>query len=684
MHVKGLLARSHPGRRGIPPGQKNTAFFYLVNSQPREHGNVVKSTILIGYGDKKYDAEVEADQATDIESVALKEQPIPLQEIVVSPGSYSIGGVEPSRQTLTGEDIKMMGFSEDLAKAITKVPGVSGDDFTAKFNIRGGDRDEVLFLLDGMQLYKPYHQKDFGGGLFSTIDIETISTVDVLTGGFTAEYGDRMSGVLNMKTKKSGPTEEGANVLGLSLISASAFSMNNFNENKGSWLISARRGYLDLLNKLMNDEFKWEPTYYDVFGKVEHALNSNHAMSVSLFTAQDDYLLDEKEFEKGLTRPNIDFSDTQFGNHYGWLTLNSFFGPDLYARSILYGGLVTQNRFWDNFDNDPQAHFSRGRLSDKRDMTLFGLKQDWGYAADRVFLKFGYDVKRLETDYDYSKDLLYETFQIPDTLILQETQFAGETSLDGNQAGLYLSTRFQFLEALTGETGLRYDYASYTDDKLWSPRLNAVYSLTGRTLLRAGWGYFYQIQGNDELRIPFAVLNTHQAQKSEHFVAGIEHYFANGISVRTEGYLKRMTRVSDRYVTLGGDIDEFYPESRNDLVRLEIDEGTARGLEIYLKRDTGGKFSWWSSYILSDAEDDVRAITTVAPITERLGTQPRSWDQKHTINLDVNYRPNPGWHFNMAWHYRSGWTFTDFEVDRIQRDDGTFAYFQDYLGIVVK
>jgi outer membrane receptor protein involved in Fe transport len=132
----------------------------------------------------------------------MEEHPLALKEIIVTPGSYSIMGDVPSmRQTLTSEDIKMMGWAEDVTRAVQRIPGISANDFSAKFNIRGADADEVLVLLDGMQIYQPFHQKDFGGGLFSTIDIETLDGVELLSGGFTASYDDRMSGVLNMTTK---------------------------------------------------------------------------------------------------------------------------------------------------------------------------------------------------------------------------------------------------------------------------------------------------------------------------------------------------------------------------------------------------------------------------------------------------------------------------------------------------
>jgi outer membrane receptor for ferrienterochelin and colicin len=346
---------------------------------------------------------------------------------------------------------------------------------------------------------------------------------------------------------------------------------------------------------------------------------------------------------------------------------------------LLYGGLINQRRFWNNFDNDPKAHFSGGTINDNRDFQLLGFKQDWSFDAfSNVFIKFGFDMKRSSVDYKYSKDIQNEILSPNDTIINRTSRFDTEKTLTGNQLAFYLSTRFRILEPLTLETGLRYDYASYTQDKLWSPRVNLLYSLTRNTSLRSGWGYYYQTQAPDELRIQFEETSTFRAQRAEHYVLGADHRFDNGLYFRTEGYLKKISRMPVKYVTLGADIDEFYPESRDDLVQLTVDKGKAKGIEFYLKYDSGEKISWWLSYVLSETKDHVTDVNYAGKLIERTGSQPRPWDQRHTLNFDAYYRLNTGWQFNLAWQYRSGWSFTDFDVVRLQRPDGTFAYFEDY------
>jgi outer membrane cobalamin receptor len=165
----------------------------------------------------------------------------------------------------------------------------------------------------------------------------------------------------------------------------------------------------------------------------------------------------------------------------------------------------------------------------------------------------------------------YLTEQI-DSLDVQRTQ-------DGHQLGSYLSSRFQIFHPLTLETGLRYDYFSYTGDKLWSPRIGLAYSLSKATSLRAGLGYYYQSQNINDLKIEFGENSYHPATLSNHYVLGFEHRFNNGLQVRAEGYLKKISDLQDNYVTFAN-IDEFFPETRDDLIKLIRDKGTTKGIEL--------------------------------------------------------------------------------------------------------
>ena len=90
-------------------------------------------------------------------------------------------------------------LSDDLYRAIGRIPGTTSADVSARFNLRGGEEDEVLVLVDGAEIYDPFHVRDLYRA-FSTIDAEAVGSVDVLSGGYPAEYGGRMSGVVDIST----------------------------------------------------------------------------------------------------------------------------------------------------------------------------------------------------------------------------------------------------------------------------------------------------------------------------------------------------------------------------------------------------------------------------------------------------------------------------------------------------
>ena len=109
------------------------------------------------------------------------------------------------RQALTREDLENVPFGEDIYRAVTRLPGVSAGDFSAKFTVRGGRNENVLVLMDGQQLYEPFHLKDVDGGVLSIVDVEAIEGIHLHTGGYSARYGECLNGVLDMRTRNSEP-----------------------------------------------------------------------------------------------------------------------------------------------------------------------------------------------------------------------------------------------------------------------------------------------------------------------------------------------------------------------------------------------------------------------------------------------------------------------------------------------
>src|SRR5690606_39420338 len=116
-------------------------------------------------------------------------------------------------------------------------------------SMRGGEPNETLILLDGMQLYEPFHLKDFFSPV-SLLDSRIISAMDVYMGGFSAKYGTRMSAVIDAQTVR--PIADRYYELGASLFHTNALAAHRFANDDGSWLISARRSNLDQVARALD------------------------------------------------------------------------------------------------------------------------------------------------------------------------------------------------------------------------------------------------------------------------------------------------------------------------------------------------------------------------------------------------------------------------------------------------
>ena len=610
---------------------------------------------------------VTAGAVLDLGSLKLTGTAVTLNSVTVSPGSFSVMGTNSaSRQTLDAADIKNMSWAEDLTRAVARLPGVSSNEFSSKFTVRGGETDEVLMVIDGMELYEPFHQRDFAGGLFSIVDIEAIQGIDLLTGGFAAEYGQRQSAVFNMRTKHV-PNDERHTSIGLSIMNARVYTDGRFNKNKGSYLFSTRYGTLGQVLKLIGSN-EYQPTFYDGMVKVQHALGEKHQLSFQMLHAADKTAIrDEKP-------NNYDRHDTRYTSTYAWLTWRATLSDKLFVRTLLYGGGIDHTRIGSFHKRDwtDKGDFS---LSDKRNYVFGGVKQDWTWSANERFgLKVGWDARQLNASYDYTHAISEIRVNANEELYTFSRNVDIHTKPNGQLYSAYLSGKVMLLPKLFTEAGLRWDHATYTNDDFLSPRVSLAYAFGPNTFLRAAYGQYYQSKFINNLDVNHSATRFDPAELSTHYVLGFEHLFKRGISFRVEGYYKEISRISPQYQNLR-DPWEVFPESRNDVVLVTFDGATAKGIEFFVKYDQGKKFSWWFSYALARAEETITNVEFDGIFEERTGTMPRPNNQDHTIYVDVNYRMNAKWHFSLSWQYYVGWPRTTYEYVYQQSPDSTGLHF---------
>lgn len=584
----------------------------------------------------------------------VREAPIPELEIKLRPaevtldsidvvGSYSIGRDAPARSSaLTAEELlELPHFGDDVFRAVTVLPGVTSNDAVAEFTIRGSLPRDVRYELDGLEIFEPYHLKDYQG-LFSIIDPDVLSGIDLFTGGFPVEYGDRSAGVLDLET--FAPRQRSYE-LGLSLLNAWASASDRW--EAGSYFASARRGWLDIVLDLVGEEESEAetrrgrgPTYWDVLSKVSFDLGTRQDLTVQALLSSDSN--DEFEREREDDGFEEERTDSSYGNDYLWAR-HAFLGQNTLVESMVSIGRVDRDRR--TAEESPTRNFE---IRDVRTLEILQGRQDVSWQlGDAHFLKSGWEARRYEAEYDYFNELALIDVVASEFGVEPITRFAG--SFESDHLGLYVADRWQLTPRFVVEAGARWDRHSLTDEDHVSPRINGLLDLGGGWRGRFAWGTFYQSQRPNELQVEDGETDFFGAERAEHRILGLERVFATSEAsweLRVEAYQRLVDDVRPRFENV---FQTFVlnPETANDRIQITPEDADARGVELFLKRRGGGALDWTVNYAWSEATDTLDGREVL-----------RATDQTHAVNLGASWRPTPRWSFNAVWIYHTGWPTT--------------------------
>ncbi|MCB9761980.1 MAG: TonB-dependent receptor [Alphaproteobacteria bacterium] len=576
--------------------------------------------------------------------------------VVVTPGSFSLDR-GASTLSLSTEDLEGMSWSEDATRAAMRLPGVTGSDYSSRFAIRGGEADEVLLTLDGMQLAEPFHQRDYQGGLFSIVDPEALDRVDLVTGGFSAEHGNRLSGIYDMHTRSG--FEERQSSVGLSVLYARGYTHVPFLDGRGEALVTARRTTLDLVYPLVG-QVENLPSFYDGLAKVSYDLTPDQTLSLHALHASDDTHVDNG---------GIDAYQLAYKNTATWARLRSAWSPTLFTDTVASATVLSQDRVggFQKYDHSDKGTFA---VSDVRSYLGLGLQQDWSWIpSDSFLLGAGFEVHHEQARYDYHYDQSEVRIHADGTLYDYVGQRDTQLDPSGQRMGAYVQTRIGIRERVYLQPGVRLDFATYAPQPLVMPRVAAAVPVGARTTLRAAWGLYSQTPMLYQIDVSHGATAVDSPQRATHYVLGAEHHTDLGLEVRVEGYVKDYTAVNPRWHNLR-DQWEVFPEARNDDVRAVLDRARAYGGEVLVKLDRGGKVTVWGNYALARAEEHVVDVEYDGLLDERTGWLPRSNNQTHTLNLDVTWRPTPKWRLGGAFTLYQGWVRTTYTYDVGHLDNG--------------
>lgn len=579
-------------------------------------------------------------------NIQVEEVAIPLQEMVVTPSTYALLQWEPSvfqiknRQQIS----RTPHLGDDVYRTISMVPGANTDDLSAKFNVRGAPNSQVLVLLDGMELYSPFHAQDMSG-IFSIVDSEAIGSLTLMTGGFASEFGGKMGGVLDMESAvpASDRTEIGLNFSHFRFLSEGVFS-----EGLGHYVVSARAGNLApllFLAEASRNELEVlnvpipGPSYYDAMGKLSWQFNDR-------FGAACHFLIAHDTFEEDGENDDFQFGDaldgalnTRYTQDYVWIDFRSDWSADVSTKTLVYFSDSSRSRH--GFESGLDFDLS---VDDERSYETSGIKQDWRFSlGTRHYLKFGWEVRKVTAQYDYAGSVRDEAPLLRDrNEVIQHV-----LDLDGEEWRVYLANRMRLTDRVVLELGLRYDTQDYRDTPKVSPRVHFAFNLSPKTTLFAAWGVYHQHQALNELQVEDDVSSFFPTERSDHTLLAAEHRFGWGMTARLEGYHKDLREQRLRFENIYHNA-VFFPEFEEDRMPIDAPSGEAYGLECLVRQVLGKRLSCFFNYAYSIAEDHQNGQTI-----------PKRQNQEHTINTELNFRISTTWNVNLIWKYHSGWPTTD-------------------------
>ncbi len=562
-----------------------------------------------------------------VSNVQLKSIVIPLQEIVVTPGNIIIAQTQSATtQTVEKERITSLPATlDDICRVVQIMPGVSfSDDFCAQFHVRGGKPSENLILLDGIEIFDPYHLKDVGGAV-GIMNMDLIDDVSILTGGFPAKYGDRLSSVVSIKNRAGAADRLRGNFsaggTGLSMVIEGPIP-------SGSVALSFRKSLLKEAVKILNPtDYSFSPSFYDLQSKIAIQASGRHRLTYNFLYSKDDSYLERWRANQEL------YAD--YGNHYHGLVWNFALNPRLSSELILSQG----ENFWDN---------RIGKDKEERlNLTEYVLNWNLNFLpTQRHDLELGLTYKHILYDYELKVAPISTDEKLLEELI---ESYYGNLKLTPHTHKIsgYFQDQLKLFGSCYANLGIRYDYFEYNQDQQFSPRIGLAYHLLPKTILRAAWGNYYQAPGYTALARQKGAEHNPRAEQATHYVIGIEQTFSEGFRLRVEAYLKQLDNMIGHYF-------EFSDQSAQPQLHYgNPNEGRCRGIELFLDSKIGDRISLWGAYAYSKSELEAFFVNWDQQKIEQRKF-PRFTDQPHNLSLFINYHFSSNWELNVKWRYLSG------------------------------
>lgn len=563
--------------------------------------------------------------------------------------------------------IPTMGGQADLAQYLQVIPGVifTGDQ-GGQLYIRGGSPIQNKVLLDGMVVYNPFHSI----GLFSVFDTDIIRNAEIYTGGFGAEYGGRISSVMDITTrdgnKKRLAGKVGASTFGAKvMLEGPLKKAKNPDDMTASFIISAKNSYLDKTSLnvykpiLKGDELPY--IYNDIYGKI--SLNSTNGSKINFFGFNfTDDVINYKSISN--------FGWDSYGGGVNFVVIPGK-SPTMIEGNVAYSDYTAR---LEEVNNPNRMSSING----------FNAGFAFTYFLGKNTLKYGIEMLGFKTVFDYFKSNGIHISQVDNT----------------TELGAYVKYKAQF-DKLILEPSFRLQAYASLSEMSPEPRLAIKYNVTDWFRIKAAGGFYSQnlVAANsdrDVVNLFYGFLSgqtnmpskfdgeevTTKLQKAIHYIVGTEFDVVNNLTLNVEGYYKdfrQLTSMNRNQKYSDNDAPLGTPELlRKDFM---IEKGRAYGLDVSLKYENMRWYLWGAyslGYVNKDYED----------VDGKVHTYRTHYDRRHNMNLMATYTAGSKhqWEISARWNFGTGFPFTKVSAfyEKLPYDNIYFDPYTEsgYLGII--
>lgn len=587
----------------------NERGLFLINSIPanQEYEIVVS---YVGYKSQNITVYINPDEITEIK-IELLPLSIELQTVEkVGRKIIRENSTDLSLERISVKELEILpkGIETDIMRSLQYIPGVSATgDVTARYYVRGGGGDQNLILLNGVELYNPFHSL----GLFSVIDPEMINSLEFYKGGFTSEFNGRLSSVMDVISKDGNKNMYGFKG-GLSFLTAKGLVEGPI--PNGSFMITGRMSYNNEILKKFFNEQTIPIDFYDLSFKLNYS--SADIFESAKFSVFGFFSNDDVDYNDPL-REQFKWQNSLFS--FEWLQV---YDVPLFSRLGIS---------FSTFDGEviPNLSTLKPRTNEINDFTL---SFDMEYVYDnRDELGFGLKLKTLETNF----------FQV--------NPLGAQTSLENLSGNLSIYGKYKFLRFKNFglDIGARFNITGLNNNGggIIEPRASLTYRIIPAVAIKAAWGIYLQevvtISDEDEIISVFEpwiiVPGYLDPPKAIHYNVGLDVDLFTGFSLSAEAYYKKLENLA--IVN-----DQKFLASDRDLIP---GSGESYGGEFLINYGVN-PINITTSYTVSWAFKEV----------DNWIFYPK-YDTRHTINIILEFNFGSGWIASSVWNYISGYPFTE-------------------------